>query len=228
MTNEPQSLAEIVGQPCVRHLKAYADACQAANLKGERAASKCWLLTGSTGTGKSSSAIALSHELGCHDEFTGRWRFGCAELSVEKARDLFDGTLRLRYGSTSGFKCLILEELEWISPQCSRLLKMTLDPLGKLLPNLCVVATSNDISGLDDALLSRFKHMPYSDGQHFAQACQAKLLKLWQEQTGLDEPPAGSSIWGWDIRGKKVTFDMRQALSSLQDALDQHLLESAA
>ena len=46
---------------------------------------------------------------------------------------------------------------------------------------LIVVATSNDVSTLDEALLQRFDVFPFSAGPTFAEACRERLAWIWQQ-----------------------------------------------
>ncbi|HEX4147386.1 MAG TPA: AAA family ATPase, partial [Pirellulales bacterium] len=167
----PRCLAEIVGQPGpVRYLRRLAESPQPA----------CILLESSMGgTGKTATAQAFAAELGCHDEFSGLWRIGCAEFGVDSARELFGRTLRLRWGSKSGFSVLVLEELDWLSPQTQRFLKDALDPIGSMPSKLVVLGTSNGAGGLLPALIQRFRVFSFSSGPMFAAACQERLAKIW-------------------------------------------------
>ena len=69
------------------------------------------------------------------------------------------------------------------------------DDLGEqhIPERLIVVATSNDASGLDEALLQRFEVFPFSAGPKFAKACQERLAWIWQQEAG-SVLPCG---WGW-------------------------------
>lgn len=202
---QPKSLNEVIGQPCVRHLQ---------DLVAQPHAS-CWMMEGEPGTGKTASTHALATELGCHDEFTGKWHVPCTELGIDNAKELFSRTLRLRYGSESGFNVLILEECEWLSAACQRFLKDALDPLTRLPRNLIVVATSNDSSGLDEALLERFRLLAFSSGPYFREACLERLAVVWEQLTGNPCLPPSAS--GWGVKGDR--FSMRLAISSFSQAL---------
>jgi replication-associated recombination protein RarA len=203
---QPRTLDEIVGQPLVRHLKALA----------AEPVQSCWLLQGPPGVGKTATSQALANELGCKDEFTGRWHVPCTDLGVEQAKELFSRTLRLRWGSESGFTILILEELEWISQQCQRYLKDALDPLTNMPSRLIVVATSNDATGLDPALLERFRIMTFRNGNYFHEACIERLTVAWEKLTGETCLPYDHESWG--VRDNR--FSMRSAISDLQIASD--------
>jgi hypothetical protein len=210
---QPRTLDEIVGQPLIRHLKALA----------AEPVQSCWLLEGAPGTGKTASAQALAAELGCRNEMTGRWQVGCSELGIDMAKELFGRTLRLRFGSESGFNVLILHELEYLNPQLSRYLKDALDPLTNMPRNLIVVATSNDSSKLEDAMLERFRLLAFRNGDHFHEACIERLTVAWEELTGETCLPYDHESWG--VRNGR--FSMRTAIGDMPIASDTASLSTS-
>ena len=150
----------------------------------------------------------------------------CSEFSVDRARKLFEGgcgesaTLRLRPLEGRGWQVLILEELEWVSPQCQAYLKVVLETK---LPSKCiVVGTSNGAGKLSSALLQRFRIYRYGSGQLFATCAQQRLEAIWQAECPGAQLPAGWETWGWT----DGEFSMRVALDAMQDQLT--LLELAA
>ena len=203
----PGGLDEIVGQSGpVRFLRRLAESPQRA----------CILLESPMGgTGKTATAQAFAAELGCLDEFTGLWRIGCADFGVDAARELFGRTLRLRWGSKSGFAMLVLEELDWLSPQTQRFLKDALDPLGSMPSKLVVVGTSNGAGGLLPALIQRFRVFSFSSGPTFAAACQERLAQIWAAEAPGRDMPSGWQSWGY----RDGDYSMRLAFQSLEDAL---------
>jgi len=198
-------LDDIVGQSeVVRALKAFVSNPQP----------RCFLFVGFPGIGKTHTSQALAADLGCFEEWSGRWQVRCADFSVDAARDMFGRTLRLRFDNR-GRNVLILEELEWISPQCQRFLKDALDPRTSLPKNLVVIATSNSVDGLDRALLQRFRRFEFDAGPRFAAACRQEILRRWRESAGDMPLPHDWSKWGQD----GDDFSMRLALQALEDSL---------
>jgi hypothetical protein len=125
----------------------------------------------------------------------------------------------------SPWHILLVEELELIvSRHVNAALK---DELGEqhMPQRLIVVATSNDASGLDEALLQRFDVLPFSAGPTFAEACQERLAKIWEREVGDGVPfPLGVEELGW----RNGSYSMRRAFAALSGAVELHRAEGVA
>jgi replication-associated recombination protein RarA len=216
----PRKLSEIVGQPPVRILQKLV-----ANPEPT-----CILLTGDAGVGKTSAAYALAHELGCFcpatfpkenpppgawAQCTGLFTVIASELSIDKARELFNGTLRLRWGSSSNFCVLVIEELERLSAATQVFLKVQLETA--MPRNLIVVATSNSTSGLSKSFLQRFRTYHFSSGLDLLQAAQPRLREIWAKEAPDAPMPSLAHTWGYCSDDK--TYSLRTALDEMSDHL---------
>lgn len=172
----------------------------------------CWLLVGAPGVGKTTCALALAHELGCDPG--GDMDVICAsELSVESVRELLRGfSFRPMFGK---WRVLVIEELETLHPQTQTLLKRGLEDLR---PWVVVIATSNDTSKMQPALLQRFSTLHFDSRENFARQGNERLQKIAAE-LGC-ELPKGWAHWGYDnaLEGR---FSLRVAIDKLQ----AHLLK---
>jgi predicted AAA+ superfamily ATPase len=150
----PETLDAIAGQPAIvrnmKQLAAHPTAC-------------CVLLEGRGGVGKNAMAKAFANDLGVC-ELTGLHESAASDLTIDAVRDLFGRKLRLRPMSGCPWHVLIVEELELLpSRNVSAMLKDALSEQ-HMPEHLIVVATSNDASGLDEALLQRFDIYSFACG----------------------------------------------------------------
>jgi replication-associated recombination protein RarA len=205
----PKSLGEIVGHPPIRLLREFVSNPYPA----------CFLLEGSgPGTGKTATAYALATDLGCvgengvADEFGGCWTVIASDLLIENTRTLFEQTLRLRPMYGSGWRALVIEELERLNDKVQVYLKVALE---RLPPRTVVVATSNDASRIDRALLQRFRIYGFNAGLVFAECARERLAEIWKLEAGDVDMPSDWLSWGWI--GNE--FSMRVALEIMQEHL---------
>jgi replication-associated recombination protein RarA len=211
---QPLTLDEVVGQPAiVRRLKRLVAApCPC-----------CLLFEGRGGVGKSAAAKALIHDLGV-SEF-GVQSFSGAKLRIEEVERLFNQTFRYRPMAGAPWHILLVEEMELVpSKNVNSELKDQLSEQN-MPERLIVVATSNDASGLDEALLQRFDIYPFSAGPTFAEACQERLQGIWEQEVGPGVVfPAGVQELGW----RNDSYSMRRALAALTAAVELHRTREVA
>jgi DNA polymerase III delta prime subunit len=212
----PTTLDQIVGQPAVvrrlKHLVENPEAC-------------CLLFEGEPGIGKTATANALANDLGCCP-WSGRHMIGAARLGVERIEELWEKRLRLRPMEGTPWHVLMVEELErCVSDGARSELKCRLGE-GELLPRLIVVATSNDTSKLEPALLERFERLVFSSGPDFHAECMAYLLPtIWGGECharGLGDLPLPGSwtMWGVEESMGRQRFSLRRAINAMGNALE--------
>ncbi len=204
----PMALNQVCGQSAVvRHLRTYALEPYPAR----------FLFEGEPGTGKTSTGLALAGELEIMD--VCRQTVPASELTIDECRRLFDGQYRLRLPREWGrWQILLVEELELLpSKNVLPYLKQRWSDewFSEHYRNLIVVATTNDASALDPALLERMRYFRFDGGRFFAEACSCRLEGIWAAERHGEDMPFGWQSWGWV--GKR--FSMRRALQELENQL---------
>ncbi len=184
---EPIGLDDIVGQCApINRLKKFRDNPFPA----------CFLLEGPGGVGKTASAHALAHDLGCRPfpehAFSGLHVIRGEELSVDLARDFFGNRGRSPldlYPQTEwprekgpGWHVVIIEELDWISPQAQKALKTNLD--GRNLRPRCVVEglSWEKVSISIESRLRAYRNEKFSESAFFRREWTASRCRHTLDQ----------------------------------------------
>ena len=139
----PPNLAAVCGQPAVvRDMRAWLSDPY----------SVAFLFTGETGTGKSTTGLALAAELGCGDgELGGVFEIASGEMDAESVRHV-QHQLRFRPMTGSGWRVIVCNECDQMSHKAS---VVWLDVLEHLPQRCVVVFTTNDASGLPQRFRDR-------------------------------------------------------------------------
>lgn len=174
----------------------------------------CWAFVGKRGCGKTTAAFALMFELGATSGFPGVDYVRAADLGLTKA---VDPAQVVRF-TNCNMCCpkrdhihgVILEDASKLSTECQDILKVGLEcQLGE---RAVVVATSNDLSGLDPALVDRFTVIEFQSGPAFAAECNERIKDIAAKE-GIVSLPVDYQRWGTD---GNCAFSMRRALDRLQ------------
>jgi replication-associated recombination protein RarA len=208
----PTRLAEIIGQPrVVRPLAAFIEEPYPAAL----------LLRGGTGVGKTSCARILSDALA--DPWFGEYKESGAKFDARKVDEYFGPASPFKYRPAAGrYFVLRIEEFERLPSVAENMMKDLLEEAIERW-KLVVIATSNDTSRLETALLHRFAVYDFDSGQAFYEAFRDWLAPVCPLESG--EPlPAETALWGLVGDG---TFSARLAMTEAEQYLMSHNREEA-
>jgi hypothetical protein len=181
----PRTLSEVVGQPwLVDQLRAFVASLYPV----------AFLFEGATGTGKTSTAMALARELGVDIDagpFGGFHEIASGEQTGESVRRVVDG-LRLHTLSGSGWKVLVVNEADCMTANASYI---WLDALENLPARSIVVFTTNDAHRLPARLRDRCERFRFESGYiSLAPYLPELIARVWKSETGRDDPPVVDSL----------------------------------
>jgi len=213
----PRRLEQIWGQePVVRYLRRFA----------ANPYSAAFLFEGTTGTGKTSAALALAAELGCDvdaspPEFGGVHTIASGEQTAETVRELTNRMWQ-RPLSGSGWKVIIVNEAD----RMARPVEMIwLDRLEALPPRTVVVFTTNSSARLSQRFKDRCIRLEFEcDAEVLAPAARELARAIWRAETGRE--PAAATLEGilqqaevaGELSFRRLVQAVDLALSELEDA----------
>ena len=171
----PATLCELRGQPrAVKFLKNFVCSPYPVAL----------VLSGETGTGKTSAALALAAELGCDvdaGDFGGVYEISSGEQNAEAVREICKRTwLTPMLGS--GWKVVIVNECDRMNLQAETI---WLDRLEDMAPRSVIVFTSNMPEKLSQRFVDRCIHLSFeSSSATLMQPVRDMVSELFKQETG--------------------------------------------
>jgi replication-associated recombination protein RarA len=131
-----------------------------------------WLLTGSSGTGKSTMAMAVAKELGAEVHHVPSSR--CTKEAVEQL--VYDCNFMPMSGS--GWHACIVEEADMMTVQAQTAFLSVLDGSGRFPDKTVFFFTSNSTKKLEDRFLARCRVIEFDGGVDAAELGQF-LYDVW-------------------------------------------------
>jgi hypothetical protein len=192
----PRKLDDLEGQgDIVMHLKTWL----------ANPSSTAFVFSGGTGVGKTSAAMILAGELGVdveNEEMGGFHEIASGEQTGETVRRKMDN-LRLYPSTGSGWRCLIVNEADAMTPNAAY---TWLDVLEHLPPRTAVIFTTNEARKIPRRLLDRCEHMDFESSALFMRPALERLAaRVWKEETGRDDVPDLETL-GYTTDGADGSF----------------------
>jgi DNA replication protein DnaC/predicted RNA methylase len=179
--NAPDTLGRIRGQgSIVKSLTAFAKAPHSA----------AFVFAGPSGVGKTATAHALAADLGCDPDWGGVIEVPSGTQDGRAVEELLR-RMHLRPLGGSGWKVVIVNEADWMTPQAEA---MWLDGLEKLPSKTVVIFTTNNLHKMTDRFIRRCEvHRFDGSTVEFREAMEQLVQHVWCRETGsqLGEIPDG-------------------------------------
>jgi replication-associated recombination protein RarA len=177
----PRSLDAVVGQePVVWRIRAFLQAPY----------STAFLFEGPTGVGKTTVAMAVAAELGAC-EFGGLEIIKSGMQDADAVERVLDG-LRFTPMLGSGWKVIIVDEADYMSPKAAQL---WLSALEDLPSRSVVIFTTNDSGRFKDRFLDRCERLRFeADAASHVEDAQMLIDRVWAAEVGDSNPPDASRM----------------------------------
>jgi replication-associated recombination protein RarA len=183
--HRPKTLADVLGQGWViQNLAAFAESPYPV----------AFLFEGETGTGKTSAALALAHDLGCSlddAELGGVHEIPSGEQTADSVRAILR-RLSIRPLCGSGWKVLVVNEADRMSVAAET---VWLDGLEQLPPRSVVIFTTNHAGRLSQRFLDRCERFTFESRMDvLRQDLETLVSRVWHAETGRDDCPSLESL----------------------------------
>jgi ATPase family associated with various cellular activities (AAA) len=200
----PRTLADVVGQPwAVHQLQEFV----------ANPVPCAFLFEGETGTGKTSAALALAHDLGVDVDggpFGGFHVIASGEQTGESVRRVMDG-LRLHTLSGSGWKVLVVNEADCMTPNAAYI---WLDVLERLPARTVVVFTTNHADKIPARLRDRCERFRFESGYlALAPYLPELVARVWKGETGRADPPELDALG--PLQDEQGNISVRRVIQAL-------------
>jgi MutS domain I/ATPase family associated with various cellular activities (AAA) len=176
----PCKLSDILGQPwIVQQLETFLESPHPV----------AFLFEGSSGTGKTSTALVLAEALGvdvAQAELGGLWQIASGEQTGETGRAAV-ANLRTRPWYGSGWRVLIVNEADAMTPNAAY---TWLDVLENLPPQTAVIFTTNAAARIPGRLRDRCERFAFQSGGLLMRLDLQELVnRVWLAETGRTDAP---------------------------------------
>lgn len=176
-----------------------------------------FLFNGETGTGKTSTALALANELGIaidQGEFGGLFQIPSGEQTGEAVRRLIRN-LHSRPFSGSGWNMLIVNEADFMTANAAQ---VWLDVLEHIPSQAVIIFTTNDAGKLPRRFRTRCECITFESSAMFlTPILQTYINEIWLAETGRTGAPRVSDLE--DVIDSNGNLSFRQALQSLSQII---------